>query len=170
MPDQQKTEFSASWGMPLKAMTGFFVVIFAFLVGVDFSRLGPPMPWARELLLGIPVLVGIVSAFYMVRGYSLQGTTLGIQRLGWVKTFNLTNLVSAQADPDALRASVRVFGNGGLFSFCGWYRNKKLGMYRAYVTDARHAVVLRFSDKTVVVTPDESERFVNEVTSLLARR
>ena len=54
-------------------------------------------------------------------------------------------------------------GNGGLFSFSGWYCNKALGTYRAWVTDPGKTVVLRYGVKTVVVSPSEPEAFVEAV-------
>jgi len=107
----------------------------------------------------------VVSAAFMVRGYVLTDTSLIIKRLGWEHRLDLFRLISATVDPDAFRRSLRLFGNGGFFSFTGWFRNKKLGVYRAYATDARRAVVLRFSDKTVVITPDDPQKFAAEINS-----
>ena len=75
-------------------------------------------------------------------------------------------LPSAEADPVALKGSIRLAGNGGLFAFCGWFRNSKLGVYRAFCTDLAHAVVLRFPDRTVVVTPDQPDKFVAAIREL----
>ncbi len=43
-----------------------------------------------------------------------------------------------------MRGSLRLFGNGGMFSITGLYRNRALGNYRAFVTDLKKTVVLRF--------------------------
>ncbi len=61
--------------------------------------------------------------------------------------------------------SLRTCGNGGFFSFTGFYRNKALGAYRAYVTDLHQTVVLRYSDRTVVVSPESPEEFARELAS-----
>ena len=45
---------------------------------------------------------------------------------------------------------------------CFW--NRKLGRYRAYVTDPKRAVVLRFDDRVVVVSPDCPAEFVAAVS------
>lgn len=167
MAANDATFYRASWGTALKIMTAFFGLLFVIIVAVVYSPLGPRTAGVRAWTLGVPALVAAVSAFYTVRGYTLKGRTLGVRRLGWTKTFDLTTLVSAEPDPEALSKSVRIFGNGGLFSFTGWFRNKKLGMYRAYVTEAKRAVVLRFSKKTIVVSPDEPERFAAAVNAQL---
>ncbi|MCA9572726.1 MAG: hypothetical protein KC656_33030, partial [Myxococcales bacterium] len=69
-------------------------------------------------------------------------------------------LVSAEHDPTAIRASIRTFGNGGLFSVSGWFANRALGAYRAYLTNTADTVVLRFRDGVVVVSPDAPRDFV----------
>ena len=62
-----------------------------------------------------------------------------------------------------MRWSTRTFGNGGLFSFTGFFRNKALGAYRAFVTDPHQTVVLHFPTRTVVVSPSAPEQFVHDI-------
>jgi hypothetical protein len=64
-----------------------------------------------------------------------------------------------------MKRSLRVAGNGGVFAWVGWFRNKRLGTYRAFVTDARRCVVLRLPKRPVVVSPDRPEEFVRAVES-----
>lgn len=54
-------------------------------------------------------------------------------------------------------------GNGGLFSFTGWYRNKILGVYRAWVTDLRSTVILRFEKRAVVLSPADPNAFIRDL-------
>lgn len=104
------------------------------------------------LLLGAPL--------FAVRGYRIDGDTLLVLRPLWGTGFTLHDLQSAEIDPDAMAGSLRVCGNGGLFSITGWYWNRRLGLYRAFVTTPSHAVVLRFPRRVLVVTPDDPEAFV----------
>jgi hypothetical protein len=173
----KEISFNAPWGAPLALMTAVCSVICLLvplpgvIIGLGSSAVlrahGMSMipPWAGWLLVAVPLLTLVVSAAFMVRGYVLADSTLIIVRLGWESRLDLSRLNSATVDPDALRRSLRLFGNGGFFSFTGWFRNKKLGIYRAYATDTRRAVVLRFSDKTVVITPDDPQRFVAEINA-----
>ncbi len=59
-------------------------------------------------------------------------------------------------------ATILCVGNGGLFSFTGFFRNKALGTYRAFVTDPRKTVVLHFPRRTVVISPGSPKEFVHE--------
>jgi hypothetical protein len=173
-----KLYFRAPWGMPLLLMTGACLVICAclslpglatvlgnavFMRGLGVSMIPILAVW---LMTAVPLLTMVASAAFMVRGYVLTEGFLIIKRLGWETCLNLSRLTSATIDPDAPHGSIRLFGNGGFFSFTGWFRNKKLGVYHAYATDMKRAVVLRFSDKTVVITPDDPPKFVAAVNSI----
>ena len=72
----------------------------------------------------------------------------------------LAGLQQVTVDPKATKRSLRSFGNGGFFSFTGWYYNKQLGKYRMFATDLERTVVLHFADRRVVMTPDDPEAFV----------
>jgi hypothetical protein len=50
-----------------------------------------------------------------------------------------------------------------MFCFAGAFHNKKLGSYRAFATDNNRTVILKFSNRTVVVTPDNPEEFVKRI-------
>ncbi len=73
-------------------------------------------PWAGWLLVAVPLMTLVGSAAFMVRGYVLTESSLSIVRLGWEHRLNLSRLISATVDPDAVRGSLRLFGNGGFFS------------------------------------------------------
>jgi hypothetical protein len=118
-------------------------------------------PWAALLPL---TLVG-GAILFTIRGYTVTADAILVHRLFWTTRLPLTGLQSAAVDPEAMRRSIRTFGNGGLFSFSGWYRNSALGAYRAFVTDTHRSVVLHFAARTVVVSPSAPKDFVHHVQS-----
>ena len=157
-------KFGAPWSKELKLMTSLclFVCVGGALIGIIWLPAARPV--ARLSMIAIPLLILVGSSLFAVRGYTLDNDRLIIHRLGWASRLDLASLASAAYDPLAMTGSIRIAGNGGLFAFCGWFRNKKLGNYRAFGTDPHRSVVLRFSDRVVVVTPDAPERFVDELT------
>jgi hypothetical protein len=165
----KETSFNAPWGAPLVVMTVACAAICLFLpvlgVTIILGKITAASPWTGWTLIAVPLLTVAVSAAFMVRGYVLTDASLIIKRLGWESRLDLSRLISATVDPDAFHGSIRLFGNGGFFSFTGWFRNKKLGVYRAFATDAKRAVVLRFSGKPIVITPDDPQKFAVEINS-----
>lgn len=159
--------FKAPWSKTLTYITtgtGILIVagIIALLIVAQFEP--HPLLYFVAIFLVITVLA---SAAFMVRGYEIVGDRLVIQRLGWQTEIALNNLTSATYDPQAMEKSLRLFGNGGFFAFVGKFRNKKLGNYDAYATAPRLSVVLKIGDqKTIVITPEKPEQFVENIQSI----
>lgn len=155
--------FSAPWSLAVKITT---VIVMALLFGITSigSRLLPDStpPLARLAIAIVPLVILLSTLPFIVRGYVLADGELHIERLGWQNRVALAGVVSVNADPEAMRGSLRLFGSGGLFGFFGWFRNKTLGTYRAYGTDPKNTVVLKLKNRTIVITPHDPERFVEE--------
>ena len=113
-------------------------------------------PFAQWLL---PVIV-LGCLPFMIRGYAITEDAILIRRLFWTTRLDRDGLKSAEVVPKAMKGSLRTCGNGGGFSFTGWYWSKSLGTFSAYVTDLNRTVVLRFEKRTVVVSPDRPEDFL----------
>jgi len=151
--------FSAPWG---KTLIWVSVLISALLVGIlCMSTFGPH--GRNTLLLDLLWLLLPVSALFTIRGYTLTPDAILVHRLFWDTRLPREGLVSATVEPKAINRSLRVCGNGGVFSFTGWFWSKQLGRYKAYVTDLNRTVVLRWEKRTAVVSPGDPEGFVREL-------
>lgn len=155
----------APWGKML-VIISLLVSMFCIGLAAFFILSGRTLsPWSTA----IPVGILVVCALFTVRGYAIGSGELLIRRLLWTTRLPLKDLVSARFEPEAMNRSLRLLGNGGLYSFTGLFRNKTLGNYRAFVTDLNRTVVLRFPSRTVVVSPAAPEQFVNDVSSGVGR-
>lgn len=125
---------------------------------------------ARMLMVVTPLVILTGALPFMVRGYLIEPGGLQIRRLGWSTRLSLRELQSAEASPLAMKGSLRLMGNGGLFVFAGWFWSRTLGRYRALVTDPARSVVLRFQDCTVVVSPDAPDEFARTLTGFVLSR
>ena len=112
----------------------------------------------------IPALIVLACALFTVRGYHITPDEIIIERLAWNTALKRDGLVSATVDPSALKHSVRVCGNGGLFSFSGFYWNRQLRTFRAFVTDPKLCVVLVFPKRKIVVSPDYPVAFCHALS------
>lgn len=117
----------------------------------------------------LPVLVVLVSlsllavALVGIRGYRLTESELQVRHFGWSQQWRLRELRDVNVRPGALGGSIRTMGIGGFFGYIGRFRNNLLGDYQAYVTDGSRAVVLRFLNDTVVISPNDPAAFVSKV-------
>ena len=149
--------FTAPWSPLLKVMTGGITVLVLGIAAIGiFSGPRESLFWILSMVVTPIVIVGI-SALFTIRGYTVKGSYLYVKRLLWDTVVDLSSLTSVEFDPQATANSWRTFGNGGLFSFSGMYRNKRLGSYRMFATDQSKSVVLQLDGKTIVVTPDDPE-------------
>lgn len=147
--------FAAPWSTTLKMTTSALLFLMASILWRS------PTPQMGLILLGV---VGLCLLF-SVRGYSINNTQLLVRRLGWSTKIDLGRLQRATHDPNAMGRSIRTFGAGGLFASVGYFYNLTLGSYRAYATNRANTVVLDFGERKVVVTPDQPETFVQEISS-----
>ena len=159
--------FRAPWGHTVRATTLLAVGVLALVM---LAAIFPPMPrplLAVVLLIGLPPLILAVAFAYAVRGYTLTEDAIVVQR--WMRNIRLplAGLRTVTGDVDAMRGSLRVFGNGGVFSFTGRYWNRRLGWYRAFATDSGRAVVLRYADRTIVITPHDPQHFIMRARTLI---
>ena len=162
-----ESTYGAPWGMPLKVLTAFSVLVLAGVTAIG-SFTGPQelLVW-KASMVWTPTLVLVIGFFFQIRAYDLTSEFLFVRRPGWSSTINLSGLVSAEADPAAMAKSIRLIGNGGMFCFAGLFRNKKLGTYRMFATEPKLAVVLRFPSRTLVITPDRPDEFVADIRERL---
>jgi hypothetical protein len=133
-------------------------------VPVLMQRERHPPPWPVYLAVGIaPAVLAVIWFAGRVRRYRLVGTELRIE-LGWrTVRFSLEGLQSATPDREALRWALKIQGNSGLGVIAGRFRSRRLGAFRAYLTDPEHAVVLRWPDRCVVISPDQYSWFIETV-------
>ena len=153
--------YPAPWGTALR-WTSLGLVAFAILISSVFGSLDGS---SVSFITLCPTFILVLCLFFVVRSYEITRHELLIHRLLWTTRLPLAGLKSAEAVPRAMSGSLRTCGNGGGFSFTGWYWSKALGHYRAFVTDMNRTVVLRFEKRTVVVSPAGPEEFVRQLTA-----
>ena len=160
--------FKAPWGLSLKLVTLFVSTILIVIPVVGLTQQPPEGLVALLAMTVIPLFILIIAAFYSIFSYRIQNNELLVRRLLWNTSIDLSTLDEAFRDPEAMKYSRRLFGNGGLFCFAGLFKNKKLGKFRALATHPTSAVVLKFTDrKPLVVTPDRPQDMVETLKAFI---
>jgi hypothetical protein len=152
--------YKAPWSTSLVVLSTLGTLV---CVGVALTLIvcgGGPMAWVA--LLPLAILFG--SALFTIRGYSVGRDAILIHRLFWTTRLSLAGLESAAPEPDVMGWGFRTFGNGGLFSFTGFFCSSALGSYRAFVTDPHRTVVLHFPARIVVVSPSSPAEFAHDLS------
>lgn len=157
--DAVMKSYQAPWSTSLIVISSLTTVL---CVGITVGMLWSSqevLPWLA--LLPLTIVCG--GALFTIRGYTVSADAILVHRLFWTTRLPLAGLQSAEFEPDAMRRSIRTFGNGGLFSFTGFFRNKALGTYLDFVTDPHQTVVLHFPNRTVLVSPSAPAEFVDDI-------
>jgi hypothetical protein len=153
----------APWPGWLKVIS---LVSSLILIGVAYgvAKLMPRAVGVVSAWLTLAVLLG--SALSVVRSYEVDRNRLSIQRLLWSTVIEIRGLTRVWHDPNGLRGSIRVFGNGGLFSLTGIYWSRSLGRYRMFATNPKKFVGMVSPSRKIVVTPADPDAFVREIRAL----
>lgn len=161
---------AAAWPTALKvsSVLGGVLLIGAGIAAAHAIPHSTQVPYAEAfgtVVAFVPPAIAVFALLFVVVGYELKSQQLQIRRLLWTTQVSLNDLQQIQTDPELMKCSLRIFGNGGLFSITGLYQNKRLGRYRAFVTNPQHAVALFLPDRIVVVSPANVKAFVQEVSA-----
>lgn len=166
--------FRAPWGRTL-FIVSLFVTLLIFSVALTLF-IGRPLPRfvslpaptnGQGIVIAAVLLIPLSALLFVIRGYVLTKDGILIRRLWWNTVLPFDEILSVEVEPHALSHSFRTCGNGGLYSFTGFYWNRQLGHFRAYVTDLNRTVVVRMKHRTAVLSPDDPEIFVCAVSARL---
>lgn len=165
--------FKAPWGRTLLIISIFMTLVtLGAAIVLTLGRQTPPflnlpaLP-SRELVIAAVLLIPLGTLPFVIRGYVLTKDGILIKRLWWNTVLPFTEVRSVEVEPLALSHSFRTCGNGGMFSFTGFYWSRQLGHFRAYVTDLNRTVIVHMNNRTAVLSPDDPEAFARAVSAHL---
>jgi len=157
--------YNAPWSRTLLLVTVIFTTLLLGITLSEWRGIASLQIGTLEFWLSIlPLTIVVAAALFMVRGYSITNDEILIHRLFWDTKLSRQGLQSAALEPDAFRGTLRTFGNGGLFGFTGWYESSRLGSFRAFATDGTRTIVLRYAEQAIVITPDQPDQFIRELS------
>jgi hypothetical protein len=166
--------FKAPWGRTLFIASAFTTLV--MLGTACLLILNRQIPWFVSLPLPTDSLGIVIAAVlliplgalpFIIRGYVLTKDGILIKRLWWNTVLPFAEMRSIEVEPLALSHSFRTCGNGGLYSFTGFYWSSQLGHFRAYVTDLNRTVIVHMRNRTAVLSPDDPAAFARSVSSHL---
>lgn len=158
-------EFHAPWGHTVRRRTVLALALLVLMMLLP-AAVTMPLPFAL-LVIGLPPLIVGASLALRVRGYTLTEDAITVRRGIGATRLPLAGLRSVTGEVDAMRGSLRLTGNDGLFAITGRYWNRNLGWHRAFATDPSRAVVLRYPNRTVVITPHDPQHFIMRARTFL---
>ncbi len=157
--------YRVNYGGFIKVMTAISTIV---LLGI--ATLGVVLHRGHLAVLTITTLLPpallIGTGLFAVLRYEIDRDGLRVVRpIG--RKLVTSRVTSVVADDKALQGAFRTFGNGGMFSLNGWFRLRRYGTCRLWVTDLRNLVVIHGDRGCVVVSPAQRESFISALTAQL---
>ena len=148
--------FAVSYDRVTLTVTGL-VTLFLIALAVILDLL-PLYPLALLML--------VLGFAWSPRGYTVGERRLTIRRWAGDVAVPLDGLREARiASCEDTKGAIRWMGSGGLFGYYGTFQLRKYGMSDWYVTNRRRMVLLVTGNKTVMVSPNDPDAFLNAVTT-----
>ena len=138
----------------------FSALLTALFVGLAISEFRQHGASAWTGWLSLALVAG--CALTSIRGYTITPEAILIHRPLWDTRLPLAGLQSARQERVSPWRGIRI-GNPGFFSCTGWCYRPGLGLYRVFATNGSDRVVLRYTNRIVVVTPSAPDDFVREL-------
>jgi hypothetical protein len=168
-------EYKATLDRSSKLITGFITLLFLgilayniWLINLESGDLNP----SGASIFSCTLIIAIYLFCYLFgpTKYIIERGKLIIRRPLKDLTIDILNIKDvALIDKDAMKWSIRTFGNGGLFGFYGKFRNGAFGNMTWYATKRNNYVMLKTTDsETIILTPDDT-KMVDELRKLIGR-
>lgn len=163
--------FKATLDKAAKLLTiGMPVLLIGFVIG--------PKLWSTPVNGSAAILVSIILGFTSIIAYALSPTSYEIKEDRVIIHRPLKDLVIHrseieevhQMEDGKLARSMRLFGSGGLFGYFGLFWNREFGTMTWYATRRDQAIMITTSShKKLVITPDETDAFMQAYAALTTK-
>ena len=161
------TQFKATWDRRLSVTSALVTLIFVLVVLQTIALSSRLDAEAITWRIGLVIVLGLSSALFFIRKYSVTSDFINIHHLGWSTSLKIQDLTEIEKVPIEGKGGIGLFGIWGVYSFTGIARSNAYGFHKLYMTNQRHAVALKFGKKTVLLSPDNPEKFIAILQSRL---
>lgn len=135
-----KCEISVPADGTLKVISMVGLIVIVCAVWLLLSQTGlTTMGVAVIILLVVTVVVSVMMTPITL---IVDDNSLTIKRVFGKKIIRRDDMAAVEMQ-EFTPADIRVFGNGGLFSYTGWYYSRRNGFYFCYLRSRRDLVFLK---------------------------
>lgn len=163
-------KYKTSFDKLTKLITASVTILFAVIIfGLLSNNMISSEP-TSIITISILLLTYFGVLLFRPISYTLSKAELVIIRLINNIKIEINNIEKVELlDDTKLKGTIRIFGVGGLFGYWGKFHNSKIGTMNWYATRRNKMVLITTIDnKKIVLTPDEAELFVSELTAIIS--
>ncbi|MBL7766165.1 MAG: hypothetical protein JNJ58_08740 [Chitinophagaceae bacterium] len=152
--------FPASLDKLSKSIT--IAIAVGFLVFLFVPLFVPELRYAILFQLALFLLILLVAWVYSPRSYEVNAQEILIHRKAGDYKISRDQLASVMPlSSEDMGQAWRMFGNGGVFGYTGWFSSRKIGKMRWFVTQRNNYILLTLKDgRKMVISPDDPKGFL----------
>ncbi|HQW45432.1 MAG: hypothetical protein IPI22_05910 [Bacteroidetes bacterium] len=153
--------FNASLDKLSKLVTAIIAITSLVLIVVGVIKMQED---AQLLIFPISLLsvTLFITFLYAPLGYEINPQNLSIIRR--VNSFVIPRSEILSIEPlsdDEMGRAWRLFGNGGMFGYTGWFSSSKQGRMRWFVSQRKNYIAITLQNhKKYIVSPDDVDGFM----------
>src|SRR5581483_11609150 len=167
-------EFAASLDTYAKVTTTGVFILFAGIALWNVRAMRKAKGDKVYMIMGIVVLAVLaftiaMSFIYSTKGYETKGKSIIIKNRNKEVALKWNDVADVRVvAAEDMKGTSRTFGIGGLFGYSGHYHNAAIGDMTFYATQNKNWVLMHTtSGEAIIVTPDDPDKFTNEVKSII---
>jgi|GEM_PF-909990 len=160
MKEEFKNSYDRMTVFSTSATVGMLILLIALVI---ITKSGTA---ATALISCLYIFVYIFSP----TGYTVTDEDITVHRHARPFVIPVKEILSVEeSEVNILNGAGNSLMSGGLFGWFGVTRTRELGKFYIYARKQKNYVLLRTREKTYVLTPDEKEKFVSGLNSLLLK-
>ncbi|HWF20220.1 MAG TPA: PH domain-containing protein [Verrucomicrobiae bacterium] len=116
------------------------------------------------LFAGCLMIFLVAGSFsFRIRSYEINSGNLVVHVGFGKKIFPLNGLQNVSLEERPFAGATKDAAMAGIWSYCGIFSSQKFGTFHAYATTPAQGALLTWADKKVLVTPDDTTRFMQSL-------
>ncbi len=163
--------FAARWSLSVWVITVLvIVVVICATAGLLWAaaEAAPAETVARALLTAaafVPAVILCVTVLFAPLGYTVHRKAILVNRMGRPVVIACRQIAEIRRiDAAEIGFAVRIAGSGGFFGAFGRFYSRRLGRFRAYITNRNDLILVTQADGTkTVLSPSPADVFVETV-------
>ena len=159
-----KTIYECSHSKAVKWLTVVGLLIIVAAIVYEMWCITQGFNLVSGIVVTLVLIAAMISAFVLYPQYIISDDEgIGIHTMMRTIRIPYSNIDRIVRVDESFMSwdTIRLFGIGGIFGYIGWFRNGKIGTYKAYVTDRKKAfLVYRKSGKPIAISVSEPDEFM----------
>lgn len=136
-------DFKVNWDIKIWGITVFVILLLVAADVVAWLYADGAVKW---IVVGISVVLIVISAFMAPVKIRITSTGIVLFKLIGKKRFLYSDMKSIALCDLQVSPNIRIAGSGGVMGYTGWFYNKHIGRFIAYIGSMYRTVLITMNN------------------------